>query len=140
DVAAHVKAFIEGAHSDKKNYVLATAKHFPGHGDTSTDTHINIATIPADRQRLENLEFVPFRAAIAAGVDSIMTAHIAVPALAPPDLPATLSPAILTDLLRKDLNFTGLVITDALDMGGIAQGFKPGDAAVRALEAGADLL
>ncbi len=140
DVAAHVRAFIEGAHSDKKNYVLATAKHFPGHGDTATDTHLNLATVPASRERLESLELVPFKAAISAGVDAIMTAHMAVPALAPPDLPATLSPAILTGLLRKELEFKGLVITDALDMGGIAQGFSAGDAAVRAFEAGADTL
>ena len=140
DVAAQVKAFIEGAHSDKKNYVLATAKHFPGHGDTAVDTHVNLATIPADRERLERLELVPFKAAIEAGVDSIMTAHVAVPALAPPNLPATLSPAILTDLLRKDLGFHGLVITDALQMAGVANGFSTGDACVRALEAGADTL
>jgi beta-N-acetylhexosaminidase len=140
DVAAQVKAFIEGAHSDKKNYILATAKHFPGHGDTATDTHLNLASIPADRARLDSLELVPFKAAIAAGVDSIMTAHIAVPALAPPDLPATLSPAILTGLLRKDLDFKGLIVTDALDMGGIAKGYSSGEAAVRALEAGADAL
>jgi beta-N-acetylhexosaminidase len=139
-VAAQVRAFIEGAHSDKKNYVLATAKHFPGHGDTATDTHLNLASIPADKERLENVELVPFKAAIQAGVDSIMTAHIAVPALAPPDLPATLSPAILTGLLRKELDFKGLVVTDALEMGGIAKGFTVGDAAVRALEAGADTL
>jgi len=140
DVAAQVKAFIEGAHSDKKNYILTTAKHFPGHGDTAVDTHLNLATIPADMDRLQRLELVPFKAAIEANVDAIMTAHIAVPALAPPDLPATLSPAILTDLLRKQLGFKGLVITDALDMGGIAQGFSNADAAVRALEAGADTL
>jgi beta-N-acetylhexosaminidase len=140
DVAANVKAFIEGAHSDKKNFVLTTAKHFPGHGDTNVDTHMNLATIPADRERLQKLELVPFKAAIEAGVDSIMTAHIAVPALSPPDLPATLSPAILTDLLRKELGFRGLVITDALQMAGIANGFNTGDACVRALEAGADTL
>jgi beta-N-acetylhexosaminidase len=140
DVAAHVKAFIEGAHSDKANLVLTTAKHFPGHGDTATDSHLNMPTIPADRERLDRLELVPFRAAIAAGVDAIMTAHIAVPALAPPDLPATLSPAILTGLLRKELGFHGLVITDALEMGGIAKGFSTGEACVRALEAGADTL
>ena len=140
DVAAHVRAFIEGAHADKKNFVLTTVKHFPGHGDTATDTHMNLASIPADKERLENLELVPFKAAIAGGVDSVMTAHIAVPALAPPDLPATLSTAILTDLLRKDLGFKGLVVTDALEMGGIAKGFGVGDAAVRALEAGADTL
>ena len=140
DVAAHVRAFIEGAHSDKKNLVLVTAKHFPGHGDTSVDTHIDIATITADRERLERVELVPFRAAIEAGVDSIMTAHLAVPALSPPDLPATLSPAILTDLLRDQLGFKGLVVTDALEMGGIARGFSSGEAAVRAIAAGADAL
>jgi beta-N-acetylhexosaminidase len=139
-VAAMVKAFIEGAHSDKKNYVLTTAKHFPGHGDTADDTHLNLATIAAGRERLEHLELVPFRAAIAAGADSVMTAHVAVPALAPPDVPATLAPQILTDLLRKQLGFQGLVITDALDMGGIAKGYTTGDAAVRALQAGADAL
>jgi beta-N-acetylhexosaminidase len=140
DVAAHVKAFIEGAHSDKANFVLTTAKHFPGHGDTATDSHLNMPIIAAGRERLDSLELVPFRAAIAAGVDSIMTAHIAVPALAPADLPATLSPAILTGLLRKELGFHGLVITDALEMGGIAKGFSTGEACVRALEAGADTL
>jgi beta-N-acetylhexosaminidase len=140
DVAAHVKAFIDGAHADKKNFVLTTAKHFPGHGDTSVDSHMNLASTPADRDRLDRLELVPFRAAIEAGVDSVMTAHIAVPALSPPDLPATLSPAILTDLLKKQLGFTGLVVTDALEMGGIAKGFSTGEACVRALEAGADTL
>ena len=139
-VAAMVRAFIEGAHSDRKNYVLTTVKHFPGHGDTADDTHLNLATIPADRERLDRLELVPFRAAIDAGVDSVMTAHVAVPALAPPDLPATLAPQILTGLLRNDLGFQGLVITDALEMGGIAKGYSTGEAAVRALEAGADAL
>jgi beta-N-acetylhexosaminidase len=140
DVAAHVKAFIEGAHSDKHNIILTTAKHFPGHGDTSVDSHLSLPAITADRARLESLELVPFRAAIDAGVDSIMTGHLAVPALAAEDVPATLSPAILTDLLRKELNFKGLVITDALGMGAIVKGFGGGEAAVRALEAGADTL
>jgi len=139
-VAAQVAAFIEGAHADPRNYVLTTAKHFPGHGDTSVDSHLNLATIPASRERLENVELVPFRAAIAAGTDAVMTAHVAVPALAPPDLPATLSPAILAGLLRGELGFKGLIITDALDMGGIVKGFPAGDAAVRAIEAGADTL
>jgi beta-N-acetylhexosaminidase len=139
-VAAQVAAFIEGAHADPRNYVLTTAKHFPGHGDTSVDSHLNLATIPASRERLESVELVPFRAAIAAGTDAVMTAHVAVPALAPPDLPATLSPAILAGLLRGELGFQGLIVTDALDMGGIVKGFPAGDAAVRAIEAGADTL
>jgi beta-N-acetylhexosaminidase len=139
-VAEQVKAFIEGVHADKKHFALASVKHFPGHGDTAVDTHMNLATINADRERLDHVELVPFKAAIDAGVDSVMTAHIAVPALAPPDLPATLSPAILTGLLRKDLGFKGIIVTDALEMGGIAKGFSTGDAAVRALEAGADVL
>jgi beta-N-acetylhexosaminidase len=140
DVAAHVRAFIEGAHSDKRHYVLTTAKHFPGHGDTAVDTHLNLASVTADRERLENLELIPFRAAIEAGVDAVMTAHIAVPALGAADVPATLSPAILTGLLRGELGFKGLVITDALGMGAIVNGYGTGDAAVRALEAGADTL
>jgi len=139
-VAAQVKAFIEGVHADKRNFALATAKHFPGHGDTAVDTHMNLASIPGDREHLERVELVPFRAAIQAGVDAVMTAHIAVPALSPPDLPATLSPAILTGLLRNDLGFKGIIATDALEMGGIAQGFSTGEACVRALEAGADTL
>jgi beta-N-acetylhexosaminidase len=139
-VAAMVKAFIEGAHAEKKNYVLTTAKHFPGHGDTAVDTHLNLATIDVSRDRLEQLELVPFRAAIQAGVDSVMTAHIAVPALAPPDLPATLAPQIITGLLRDEMGFKGVVVTDALEMGGIAKGFSSGEAAVKALEAGADAL
>ncbi len=139
-VSHFVSAFIEGAHSDPKNPVLVTAKHFPGHGDTATDTHMNLAVITGDRPRLEALEWTPFRAAIASGVDSIMTAHIAVPALDDPGLPATLSPKILTGVLRDDLGFKGLIVTDALDMGGIAHGFTVGDAAVRAVEAGADVL
>ena len=87
-VSDFVSAFIAGAHSDPKERVLVTAKHFPGHGDTATDTHMNLAVITADRPRLESLEWAPFRAAIKSGVDSIMTAHIAVPALDDPALPA----------------------------------------------------
>jgi beta-N-acetylhexosaminidase len=139
-VAAQVTAFIEGAHADKKNYVLTTVKHFPGHGDTAVDSHMNMPTITADRDRLERVELVPFKAAIAAGVDSVMTAHIAVPALSPPEIPATLSPAILMDLLQTELGFKGIIVTDALEMAGIVKSFSTGDAAVRALEAGADVL
>ncbi|MDE3195354.1 MAG: glycoside hydrolase family 3 C-terminal domain-containing protein [Acidobacteriota bacterium] len=140
DVSKFVSAFIEGAHSVPSAKVLVTAKHFPGHGDTATDTHMNLATIGGDRQRLEQVEWAPFRAAIAGGVDAIMSAHIAVPAIDAPNLPATLSPKLLTGILRDDLGFKGIVVTDALEMGGIAQGFSVGDASVRALEAGADVL
>ena len=139
-VSAHVAAFIEGTRSDPHYRVLTTAKHFPGHGDTAVDTHLNMAVINASRERLDSVELPPFRAAIQAGVDSVMTAHIAVPAIAPADVPATLSPAILTGLLRGDLGFKGIIVTDALEMGGIAQGYSSGEAAVLALEAGADAL
>ena len=138
EVAVHVRAFIEGAHS--VGPVLVTAKHFPGHGDVSTDTHLALAVNTADRARLERIELVPFRAAIAAEVDSVMTAHVAVPALDAPDVPATLSPAILTKLLREELGFRGLVPTDALDMSGITKHWTAGQAAVKAIEAGVDVL
>ena len=137
-VAEFVTEFVRGV---EDNGALATAKHFPGHGDTATDSHIDLPTIQADRARLENLELIPFRAAIAAGVGSVMTGHLNVPAFEPdPRTPATLSPNILTDLLRKQLGFEGLVITDALDMGGITVRYAPGEAAIRAFLAGADAL
>src|SRR5262249_10752103 len=105
-VAEYVKAFIRGV---QENGGLATAKHFPGHGDTASDSHIDLPVIRADRRRLEDLELVPFQAAISAGVGSVMTGHLAVPALEPdPDTPATLSPFILNELLRRELGFEGL--------------------------------
>lgn len=140
DVSGFVSAFIAGAHSVPTARVLTTAKHFPGHGDTATDTHLNLATINGDKPRLEEVEWAPFRAAIQAGTDSIMTAHIAVPALDDPGIPATLSPKILTGILRDELGFKGIVVTDALEMGGIAQGFSVAQSSVMALEAGADVL
>jgi beta-N-acetylhexosaminidase len=137
-VSEFVIEFIRGV---QENGGLATAKHFPGHGDTAADSHIDLPVIKANRDRLEHLELVPFRAAIAARVGSIMTGHLNVPAFEPdPNTPATLSSNILTDLLRNQLGFQGLVITDALDMGGITVRFAPGDAAVRAFLAGADAL
>ena len=137
-VAQFVREFVRGV---EENGALATAKHFPGHGDTAADSHIDLPLITADRERLERLELVPFRAAIAAGVSSIMTGHLAVPAFEPdPNTPATLSSHILADLLRKELGFQGLVITDAMDMGGITVRYAPGEAAVRAFLAGADAL
>jgi beta-N-acetylhexosaminidase len=140
EVAAHVQAYIEGAHSDLKLPVLVTAKHFPGHGDTAQDSHLALAKLGADRARLNSVELVPFRAAIEKGVDAIMTAHMAVPALEPQEIPATVSANILTNLLRNELNFSGLIVTDAMDMLGLTQLFDTGEAAVRALEAGADVL
>jgi beta-N-acetylhexosaminidase len=137
-VAEFVAQFVRGV---EENGGLATAKHFPGHGDTASDSHIDLPVIQANRDRLEHLELVPFRAAIAAGASSIMTGHLSVPALEPdPNTPATLSPKILTDLLRNELRFQGLVVTDAMDMGGITVRYAPGEAAVRAFEAGADAL
>jgi len=137
-VAEFVTEFIRGV---QENGGLATAKHFPGHGDTTADSHIDLPVVTADRARLEKLELVPFRAAIAAGVGSIMTGHLNVPALEPdPNTPATLSSRVLTDLLRKQLGFQGLVVTDAMDMGGITVRYAPGDAAVRAFLAGVDAL
>ncbi len=139
-VASHVKAFIEGAHSGTHSRVLVSVKHFPGHGDTAMDSHIGMARNDATRERMDALELVPFRAAIAAGVDSIMTAHMAVPALEPQEVPATVSSAILTKLLREELKFRGIIITDAMDMQGLSKQFTAGEAAVRSMEAGADLL
>lgn len=139
-VARLVRAYIEGAHSQPGAPVLVTVKHFPGHGDTSTDSHLGLGTVTADRARLDAVELVPFRAAIEAGVDAIMTAHLAVPALEPEQIPATVSRRIMTGLLREELGFRGILTTDAMDMRGLTQMFAPGEAAVRALEAGNDLL
>src|SRR5262249_21282226 len=137
-VAEYVGAFVRGV---EENGGLATAKHFPGHGDTASDSHIDLPVIHADKERLEHLELVPFRAAIAAGAGSVMTGHLSVPSLDPdPNTPATLSPRILTEVLRKELGFQGLVVTDAMDMGGITVRYAPGEAAVRAVLAGADAL
>ena len=131
-------AFVTGAQAAG---AMATAKHFPGHGDTGVDSHISMPVLRVDSQRLQTVEFAPFRAAIDAGVASIMTAHLSVPAItADEQLPATLSQAVLTDLLRKQLSFKGLVITDAMEMGGINQHWWSGQAAVRALAAGADMV
>jgi beta-N-acetylhexosaminidase len=140
DVAQNVAAYIDGAHSDPKNRVLLTAKHFPGHGDTDTDTHMALAKVTANKDRLETLEFAPFRAAIAHGVDSIMTAHLAVPALEPEEIPATVSSKVLTGVLREEMKFQNIIVTDAMDMQGVAQMFTQGEAAVRAIDAGADVL
>jgi beta-N-acetylhexosaminidase len=137
-VSAYVKEFVRGV---EDNGALATAKHFPGHGNVGVDSHISLATVPGNRAALEATELVPFRAAIAAGVSSIMPGHLAVPAFEPdPEVPATLSRNILTGLLRDDMKFRGLIITDALDMGGVTSNYPPGEAAARSIEAGTDVL
>ena len=135
-VAEFVTAAVRGT---REGGALSTVKHFPGHGDTAVDSHIGLPTIRADRARLDRLELVPFRAAVSAGVDSVMTAHVALPALTGDELPATLSPKVTTDLLRRELKFDGLVVTDSLGMGAITKGFPGGEASVRAILAGADV-
>jgi beta-glucosidase-like glycosyl hydrolase/CubicO group peptidase (beta-lactamase class C family) len=138
EVSAYVREFVRGV---EENGVLATAKHFPGHGDVGIDSHLALATVPGDRQELESTELVPFRAAIAGGVSSIMPGHLSVPALEPdPQIPATVSHEILTSILRDEMKFRGLIITDAMEMGGITSLYAPGEAAVRSVEAGADVL
>jgi beta-N-acetylhexosaminidase len=121
--------------------VSAVAKHFPGHGDTSVDSHRDLPVVPHSLARLQSLELLPFRAAMQAGVDGIMTAHLYLPALEPElDVPATLSHRVLTDLLRDQLGYQGLILTDALEMDAITKDRSAASAAVEAFEAGADLL
>jgi beta-N-acetylhexosaminidase len=139
-VAERVSAFIEGAHQDPGNYVLVAPKHFPGHGDTAQDSHMQLAKIDQPKERLESVELVPFRDASKHGADAIMTAHLSVPAFEPQNIPATVSKNILTNLLRDEIGFKGLVVTDAMDMQGVASLFSPGEATVRAIEAGADVI
>jgi beta-N-acetylhexosaminidase len=160
EVSKFVTAFVRGVQSE---HVLATAKHFPGHGDTHVDSHRSLPILNVDRARLERVELLPFRAAIEAGVKSIMIGHLAVPALDAevvpvrrPDagenpygtsdaevpqngtMPATTSKKIVGDLLRHEMKFDGLVVSDAMDMGGITEHFDAGEAAIRAIEAGQD--
>lgn len=131
-------AFIKGC---QDNGLLATAKHFPGHGDTELDSHSQLPTVSGSRERLDRVELPPFRRAIQAGVSLIMSAHLEVPALDPtPHLPATLSPQILTDVLRHKYGFKGLIVTDAMDMGGVTNLYPPGEAALKAVQAGADMI
>lgn len=131
-----ITAFIQGAQAYP---VLTTAKHFPGHGDTAVDSHLQLPVLPHAFDRLNQVEFPPFQAAIAAGVDSVMTAHLQIPEL-DSTYPATLSYPILTQTLRRTLGFDGLIVTDALIMGAIADHFGANEAAVLAVEAGADIL
>jgi beta-glucosidase len=131
-----IEAFIQGA----QDYgVLTTAKHFPGHGDTSIDPHLDLPLIPHPQERLDQVELAPFRAAIAAGVSAVMTAHLQVPAL-DPDYPATFSSLVLTQLLRQKMGFDGLIVTDALVMQAITRHYGDYEAPIMALEAGADVV
>ncbi len=137
-VARMGAAFVAGAQQAR---VLATAKHFPGHGDTEVDSHLSLPVIPVQRPRLERIEWVPFRELIRGGVMTVMTAHIAVPALEKdPRRPATLSTAVLEQVLRNELGFRGLIVSDSMRMKGLTRGCWSGEAAVQALEAGVDVL
>jgi beta-N-acetylhexosaminidase len=135
-VARHVVAFTAGL---ADGGVRACVKHFPGHGDTSLDSHVTLPVVPRDRAALDEVELVPFRAAVAAGAPAVMTAHLLVPSL-DADLPATLSTAVVGGLLRGELGFTGAVVSDGLEMAALAAVYGVGGAAVRALAAGCDLL
>jgi beta-N-acetylhexosaminidase len=142
-VADLVTAYIAGARGDG---MLTTVKHFPGHGDTDVDTHIGLARVTGSRERLDAVELVPFRAAIAAGVDSVMVGHMTVPSIDPSGRPASISAPVITGLLKHDLGFKGLVVTDALDMGALTSFFTgtpaqiSGKAAVEAVKAGSDMV
>ena len=124
----------------QENGMLATAKHFPGHGDTEQNSHLELSRVDAPRSRIDSVELVPFRAAVNAGVRGVMTFHGVLPALDTSSLPATLNPRIMTDLLRGDLGFQGLVITDALDMNGVLGKMSMAEVTQRAVIAGADVL
>ncbi|SDC38138.1 beta-N-acetylhexosaminidase [Paenibacillus sp. CF095] len=136
-VATHGVAAITGYQSQG---IAATAKHFPGHGDTAVDSHLGMVTVPHDQNRLEQMELLPFRRAIEAGVDVIMTAHVMFPSIEPEPIPATLSHKVLTGLLREEMGFEGIIITDCLEMHAISKPYGVAEAAIRAVEAGADLI
>ncbi|GAA2214313.1 hypothetical protein GCM10009850_097780 [Nonomuraea monospora] len=136
-VAKMVSAAVKGF-ADAK--IAATAKHFPGHGDTSVDSHTGLPVIKHTKAEWERIDAPPFKAAIAAGVDAVMSAHLVFPKLDPSGDPATLSKPILTGLLREKLGFNGVISTDALNMAGVRKKYNDGEIAVRAVLAGADLL
>jgi beta-N-acetylhexosaminidase len=144
-VGEFVTAYILGA---RASGMMTTAKHFPGHGDTDTDSHLALARVTGNRDRLNQVELVPFQEAVKAGVDSIMVAHVTVPALDPdPNHVASVSPAIITGLLKEQMGFRGIVVTDALDMNALMRLFQAGSpgassgkAAIAAVKAGSDLI
>ncbi|WP_141500415.1 glycoside hydrolase family 3 protein [Paenibacillus luteus] len=138
DVVAELgAAAVEGYQAAR---VAATVKHFPGHGDTAVDSHHALPILLHGRERLEAIELKPFRAAIEAGTDCIMTAHVCLPALDPSGVPSTLSEPVITGLLRKDLGYNGIVVTDCLEMDAIDKHYGPAQGAIQALQAGADLV
>lgn len=135
-VARHSAAWVRGLQSSG---IGACAKHFPGHGDVATDSHLGLPVLDVDRERLRDQELVPFAAAIAAGASAVMTSHILLPQV-DPDAPATMSRPVLQGILREELGFDGLIVSDALDMAGASGEIGIPEAAVRALHAGVDLL
>ncbi|AFK02707.1 glycoside hydrolase family 3 domain protein [Emticicia oligotrophica DSM 17448] len=138
DVANKALAYMQGMNSQN---LLTSAKHFPGHGDTGVDSHFDLPLIPHDRKRLNEVEFYPYKKLIENGLSGIMTSHLSVPILdTTKNLAATFSKKIVTDVLRKDLNFKGLTFTDAMDMQGAIKYFSKGEANVRAVLAGNDIL
>ena len=136
-VGVLVRAAVEGLQSGG---VVATLKHFPGHGDTAVDTHLGLATVPHDRARLDRVELAPFRDGIAAGAGAAMVAHVEMPALDPVPGPATFSRPVVRGLLRHELEFDGVIYTDSMLMDAVNEIADPGEAAVRALEAGVDVV
>ena len=124
----------------QQNNVAATLKHFPGHGDTSTDTHTGLATVQSGLNRLRQVELIPFKSGIATGVDLVLTAHIQLPNVDASNVPATMSKIIVTDLLRNELGFNGIIITDALDMGAIANYYSTTEVVTNCIAAGIDIL
>ena len=138
EVARLGSAFVRGL---QEHGAVATGKHFPGHGDTGVDSHVDLPVIRVDRERLEQVELRPFRSAIAAGMGAVMSAHVSIPSLTGSvSTPSTLSPAVLSGLLRREMGFGGLIVTDAMDMAAITRRFGGAEAVVRALEAGADII
>ena len=138
DVGKFAVQFIKGL---QDHGMLATAKHFPGHGDTETDSHTSLATIPSDSSRLWSLELKPFQTVIDAGVDAMMVAHVHAPDFQPnANLPATLSSFWVTDILRKEMGFNGVVVTDAMGMGGVTRNYSDPYALIHAINAGCDFI
>ncbi|AZS14706.1 beta-N-acetylhexosaminidase [Paenibacillus lutimineralis] len=136
-VAEHGVAATRGY---QEHGVIATVKHFPGHGDTAVDSHLGLAVVPHDKERLHHIELLPFRKGIEAGADAVMTAHVIFPAFETEEIPATLSRRVLTELLREEMGFDGVIVTDCLEMHAIAKSCGIAEGAVRAIEAGADLV